>query len=105
MSAFRFLPEAEADLQEICDFISRDSPDAADRVREELYEVLSRLLVAFPSSGHRREDLTRLPLRFWNVRNYLIAYATEDSAILVVAILHGSRDPATLAAIPSERDQ
>ena len=37
MNAFSFHPEAEADLNEIWDFIAEDSADAADRVRDSMH--------------------------------------------------------------------
>lgn len=58
-----------------------------------------------PNMGRRRTDLTDLPFRFWTVRSYPIAYAPDESPLLVVAILHGRRDPAALAAILSDRWQ
>jgi plasmid stabilization system protein ParE len=96
-------PEAYADLDEIWEFIATDSLDAADRVREEILTSI-RGLVPFPQQGHRRPDLTSLPLRFQTVREYLIAYAPAESPLLVVAILHGRRNPRVMAAILRGRE-
>jgi plasmid stabilization system protein ParE len=54
---YGFHPEAENDFTDIWDFIAADSPDAADRVTD---EIVARLegLVKFPHQGHRRTDLT-----------------------------------------------
>lgn len=63
MSGFKLHPEAYGDLDEIWEFIAQDSPDAADRIREEIYASIQSL-VSFPHQGHRRTDLTSRPLRF-----------------------------------------
>ena len=97
MSAFVFHPEALADLDEIWEYIADDSIDAADRVREEIFEAIG-LLVKFPNQGHVRPDLTSRPLRFRAVREYVIAYAPEKP-LAVIAVLHGRRNPRVLAAI------
>jgi plasmid stabilization system protein ParE len=87
VSGYILHPQAYADLDEIWEFIAEDSLDAADRVREEIYQAI-RALVPFPHQGHRRTDLTSRPLRFRRVRDYLIAYAPEEAPLLVVAVMH-----------------
>ena len=64
-------------------------------------EILAAIrdLFPFPGVGHRRPDLTSRPLRFILVREYLIAYASDEKPLWVVAILHGRRSPHVLAAI------
>jgi toxin ParE1/3/4 len=76
-------PEATRDIREIWEFIAQDNPSAAGRVREEILETV-RKLTAFPKQGHTRPDLTSRPLRFHNVRNYLIAHAPDDAPLLVI---------------------
>ena len=98
MSGYVLHPEAYTDLDDIWEFIAEDSMDAADRVREDIYRTIGNL-VPFPHQGHRRADLTSRPLRFVNVRDYLIAYAPNESPLLVIAALHGRRNPRTMAAI------
>ena len=68
--------EALSDLDEIWLYIASDSPTAADRVIDEIYEVIYRL-AEFPGLGHLREDLIHEPLRFWSVYHYLIIYRAE----------------------------
>jgi len=71
-------------------------------VREEILDAI-RKLVPFPHQGHKRPDLSSLPLRYQIVRNYIIAYAPEEKPLLVIAVLHGSRNPRVIAAILSGR--
>jgi plasmid stabilization system protein ParE len=78
MTGYDFHPEAVLDLDEIWDFIAAGSPQAADRLIEEILASLDRLLI-FPGHGHRRPDLTLRPLRFILVREYLIASRRSKS--------------------------
>jgi len=102
MSGFVLHPRAFTDLEEIWDFIAADNLDAADRVLDEIHQAI-RALVAFPSQGHTRSDLTSRPLRFQPIRNYLIAYAPDEKPLVVLAILHGRRNPRVIAALLRER--
>jgi plasmid stabilization system protein ParE len=98
MSGFVLHPDALKDLTEIWEFIAADNLDAADRVLEEIYEAI-RALVPFPQIGHHRPDLTSRPLRFHPVRDFLITYAPDEKLLVVLAILHGRRNPRVMAAI------
>lgn len=103
MSGFALHPEALADLEEIWEFIAADNPDAADRVLEEIYEAI-RGLIRFPQQGHRRSDLTSRPLSFQHVRDFLIAYAPDEKPLVVLAVLHGRRNPRVMAALLRGRE-
>ena len=91
MSSYVLSVEAELDLEEIWDYIALDSFDAADRWIEELFDALERL-ARTPRIGHKREDLTNLPVLFWPVNAYLIIYRITTRQIEIVAITQGSRD-------------
>src|ERR1700693_2554416 len=69
---FELHPGAASDITSIWEFIAKDNPLAAKRVREDILDAIRRL-VPFPHQGHQRTDLTSRPLRFQTVRNYLIA--------------------------------
>jgi plasmid stabilization system protein ParE len=64
----------------------------------EIYEAI-RALVPFPQQGHRRPDLTSRPLRFHPVRDFLIVYAPDEKPLVVLAVLHGRRNPRIIAAM------
>ena len=102
MSRYVLHPGAHADIDELWEFIAQDSLDAADRVREEIYQAIQSL-IPFPHIGHHRTDLTSRPVRFKRVRQYLIAYAPDENLMLILAIIHGSRNPRVMAAILRER--
>jgi plasmid stabilization system protein ParE len=103
MIGYEFHPEPGIDLDTIWDFIAQDNMDAADRVMEEI-EATIGALVPFPHQGYRRPDLTRRPLRFTIVRDYLIAYAPDKRPLWVVAVMHGKRSPRVMAAILRGRE-
>ncbi len=85
-------PAAENDLALIFDYIAQRNPDAADRIMDALVEAFDRL-ADHPKLGHRRTDLTDLPVRFWSVRDYLIVYRGERH-VEILRVLHGRRDVA-----------
>jgi plasmid stabilization system protein ParE len=103
MSGFVLHPDALTDLTEIWEYIATDSPSAADRVLTEIQEAI-RALGPFPQLGHLRPDLTSRPLRFQLVRDLLIAYAPDEKPLLVVAVLHGRRNPRVIAALLRTRE-
>ena len=103
MSGYAFHPEAFADLDQLWEYIAEPNLDAADRVIADIFDVL-RTLVASSHIGRRRPDLTSRPLRFKLVRDYLIAYAPDESPLWVVAVLHGSCNPRVMAAILRGRE-
>jgi len=104
MTGYEFHPEARADLNEIWEYIRADNLPAADRVIAEILAAV-RSLVPFPNRGHIRPDLTSRPLRFILMREYLIAYAPDEKAVWVVAVMHGRRNPRVIAAILRGREE
>jgi plasmid stabilization system protein ParE len=98
MSGFVLHPQAYTDLEEIWEHIAADNLDAADRVREEIFEAIQSL-AASPYIGHSRPDFTTRPLRFQSLRDYVIAYAPDEKPLTIIAVLHGRRNPRVIAAI------
>ncbi len=93
MSDLLIAPDARFDLDEIWSYYAVDlqNPDAADRIRDEIFEALNKL-ARTPGMGHLRSDLAEEPLRFWCVRSYLIIYRAEKRSVEIVRVLHGARD-------------
>ena len=51
----------------------------------------------YPGLGRVREEYDSLEgLRFWSSAGYLIAYLSERSPILILAVLHEARDAASI---------
>jgi plasmid stabilization system protein ParE len=83
--------DAAGDLEELWNFIAADSIDAADRTIERLFDAFAALAKK-PGMGHKRVDLTDLPVLFWPMGNYLVIYRATGRPIQIVAIVHGRRD-------------
>jgi toxin ParE1/3/4 len=90
MSRVEISYQAGRDLEEIEDFISRDNPDAAAQLIQEILEKCE-LLSRHPQAGDDRSEL-HPGLRGFPVGNYLIFYSLPSDGIIVVRIIHGARD-------------
>jgi len=99
---FDFHPGAAEDFLDIWESIAEENALAARHLREEILNAITEL-IPFPLQGHKRLDLTSRPLRFRVVREYLIAYCPDRKPLLVLAILHGRRNPKVIAAILEQR--
>lgn len=80
-----------SDLEVIWDYIAEDSVQAADRWIDKLF-LAFETLARTPGVGHKREDLTSLPVLFWPVGAYLIIYRAQSGGVEIVAVTQGARD-------------
>jgi len=71
--------------------LEQSGPERAQHVADHLYEAFQKLAET-PGLGHKREDLTSLPVLFWAVWSYLVIYKPETKPLEVVRVLHGARD-------------
>lgn len=86
---------AENDIDDIVSYIAKENKKAAFALLDVLFQAMDNLSDN-PMMGHKREDLTAKPVRFWPVKwHYLIVY-TASSPIEIVRVLSGYRDIATL---------
>ena len=53
--------------------------------------------------GSLRPDISSRRLRFHPIGNFLIVYAPSEKPLVVVAVLHGRRNPRVIAAVLRER--
>jgi plasmid stabilization system protein ParE len=94
MSAFSLTPLARLDVFEIWAYIAVDSDEAADRVEQAIYDACE-FLAGSPQSGHTRTDLTRHPLRFWNLTrypNYMLVFRPNTVPLEIIAVVQGNRN-------------
>ncbi len=92
MREFLLSPAARLDLFDIWEYIAENDIEAADRVRDEIYEAILRVIM-MPTIGHLREDLADdETLRFWPIRHYLIIYRPDSQPLEIVRVLSGRRD-------------
>jgi plasmid stabilization system protein ParE len=91
MSKYVLSVDAELDLDEIWEYIAKDSLAAADRWIARLFDEFESLAQT-PGMGHKREDLTTLPVLFWPVEAYSILYRVQSERIEIIAVTQGARD-------------
>jgi plasmid stabilization system protein ParE len=82
--------EAEADLEDIWDYIAEDSPENADRLIGEIYRKCLNIKV-LDGIGRPRDELAdglfSLPHK-----KYMIFFLRNDECVSIVRILRASRD-------------
>jgi toxin ParE1/3/4 len=86
----RWTTPATQDLYNIVRRIQRDSPDAAVKVAETLYEGCSKL-VDFPRCGRGGRIEGTRELVFAGLP-YIVVYRIQDQNLEVVRIYHGAQD-------------
>ena len=94
MSGYILTPRARADIFQIWSYIAADSEHAADRVEQAIYDACD-LIAADPEGGHRRKDITELPVRLWTLTrypNFIVIYRPETSPVHIIAVVHGKRE-------------
>ena len=88
----RFTRRAVQDLADIADYIRKQNPQAALRVRAAILESLQNL-VLFPQVGRQQkvEGVRKLVTRRYP---YLVYYTADESAeeIIIITIQHPARE-------------
>ncbi|MFD3263955.1 type II toxin-antitoxin system RelE/ParE family toxin [Phenylobacterium ferrooxidans] len=86
--ALEWREAARADLLAIVDYISDDNPDAAQRLKDEIDEKVSKL-----PERPRLYRPGRVPgTREMVIRpNYIVVYAEDDRAVVILRVLHSAR--------------
>ena len=101
MKNFELSRRALRDLQEIWEFISQDSFDAADSILEDFYRAFDQL-AKMSGMGHKRQDLTHQDVLFWTVHSYLVIYR-DSNPLRIVRVVHGKRDVKNLLKAQPEK--
>jgi plasmid stabilization system protein ParE len=84
---------ARDDLDELVRYISRDSAFYARRFGQKVV-LATRRLREFPESGRIIPEAEDTTLREIIVQGYRVKYRLETDRVLVLAVMHGSRDVA-----------
>jgi len=91
--ALLLAPQVEAELDEIWQYVARESgnPQIADRFID---SITSRffLLSTRPFLGRPRDKDLRPGLRSFPVGNYLVIYRVRGEDVLILHVAHGRRD-------------
>jgi len=98
MNEIRFSHLAEADLNEIWEWIAADNRRAADKMVRDIVTACQRS-AKYPESGSRKPSLTTQPVRFIVVRKIIfVVYYPKGKPLEIARILHTSRDVRALLA-------
>ncbi len=86
-------PQADSDLDSIWYYVASESgsADAADRLVDSITERFL-LLAKYPNIGRRRDEDLRAGLRSFPVGEYAVIYRIQGGDVLILRVLHGSRD-------------
>ena len=84
-------PLADADLNEILEFIARDKPEAAVRWVHKIREACE-FLAQNPEAGARRPEFKSGEFRNHLVGNYVIFYRPIPGGVEIARVVRGERD-------------
>ncbi|MBM4083261.1 MAG: type II toxin-antitoxin system RelE/ParE family toxin, partial [Planctomycetes bacterium] len=82
---------ALVDLEEIRDYIAKDSEYYATRLVEKIIQAVEAL-ERFPAMGRVVPEAQDQSIRELLVANYRVMYRIETERVLVLAAMHGARD-------------
>lgn len=91
MARLTITAHARADLQEIHSHIAKDKPEAARHFVERL-RAKARHLAETPGMGRSRAEDLRPGLLSFPVGEYVLFYRKQPDGIVLVRVIHGSRD-------------
>ena len=92
---------AVSDLESIKVYITRDSEYYASRFVERVIQAIENLL-RFPEVGRKVPEAEEENIRELLFHNYRIIYRVEKECVLVLTIVHGSRDLSSKETKPWE---
>ncbi|HEX9199253.1 MAG TPA: type II toxin-antitoxin system RelE/ParE family toxin [Acidobacteriaceae bacterium] len=86
-------PQADADLDGIWRYIAIQSGsyEIADRLIDSIIDRFL-LLATHPHIGRARDEDLRPGLRTFPVGDYIIVYRIQDHQVVILRVLHGSRN-------------
>jgi toxin ParE1/3/4 len=86
-------PQADSDLDEIWYYVARESgsTEIADRLVDAITDRFF-LLAKHPNMGRARDEDLRPALRSFPAGKYVIIYRIEEEDVLILRVLHGSRN-------------
>jgi antitoxin ParD1/3/4 len=93
VTSFILSPEAEGDIFEIWSYLANEvSVEFADQIESDLFDAFA-LLSRSPGLGHKRQDLTSIPVLFYRAfpYQYLIVYRPK-TPLEIVGLLHAKRN-------------
>ena len=93
MNSYILSPEAEEDIFEIWSYLANEvNVDFANQIESKLFDDFD-LLSRSPGLGHKRQDLTSIPVLFYRAfpYRYMIIYRSK-TPLEIVGLLHAKRN-------------
>lgn len=89
--------EAKMSLKEIISYIRKQSPNAADKVKQGIIRLASSLN-KFPERFSKEEYLQNKDGNYRSVSiwSYKLVYKIEDETVMILFIMHNSQNPAII---------
>lgn len=87
-----FAPEAEADLEELLDYIAERNPRAAAELEQRIFESIERL-ASRELDGPEQRLLAGEVVKSWPMPPVRIYYQRAADVLQIVRIYHQSRRP------------
>jgi toxin ParE1/3/4 len=91
VARYRLTPRAAQDLRDIWNIIAIDNEKAADKLLMRIFDRLE-LAAQHPKMGTARPELS-VTARVLVEGRYIVIYEPRADGVLVVAVVHGMRDP------------
>ena len=92
---------AEFDLDDLFDYIARDSPVYAEQFIDRIIDAVDKL-ADHPRIGRVVSEAGDDNVRELIVESYRLIYAIHDDAVTILAVVHGRRDIEHQATKPWE---
>ena len=90
MAKLIWSPEATANLEDICEYISKDSEHYAKLFVQRVV-ALVEAIAEFPMAGRTVPEYQREELRERIFQSYRIVYRVKPEVVELAAIVHGAR--------------
>ena len=90
MVEIKWTHNALEDLDDIANYISKDSPKYAQILVKQIYEMINSLK-QFPMLGRKVPEYKDPNLREIIYKNYRIVYLVKNKHLEIISVIHGSR--------------
>jgi len=90
MAKITWTDQALEDIETICDFIAKDSPQYAKIFAQKVYTTVEQLTI-FPKSGRIVPEIGDVSVREIIFGNYRIVYRVRKAEVEIVTVHHSSR--------------
>ncbi len=99
MTRVEWTEPAVSDLENIQDYIAKDSAEYADAMVERLVLSVDRL-TSFPESGRQVPEAANPKVRELIVSSYRVIYRLKRGVVQILAVVHGARSLSSMKPKP-----